>query len=69
MGFLDAFKTKTPAEQLRENKRMLDRAIRELDRERAKIEAQEKKTVADMKKAARAGQQVKMSIIIHNFVS
>lgn len=68
MGFLDAFKTKTPAEQLRENKRMLDRAIRELDRERAKVEVQEKKTVAEMKKAARAGQQVKMDIIIYNFV-
>ena len=39
---------------------MLDRAIRELDRERAKIEAQEKKTIVDMKKAARAGQQVRM---------
>ena len=33
---------KTPAEQLRENKRMIDRSIRELDRERMKFEAQEK---------------------------
>lgn len=58
MGFLDAFKQKTPAEQLRENKRMLDRAIRDLDRERQRIEAQEKKTVLEMKKAAKAGQKV-----------
>src|SRR5262249_51208181 len=57
MGLFDSFKAKTPAEQLRENKRMLDRAVRELDRERQKIEAQEKQTVANMKKAAKAGQQ------------
>lgn len=58
MGLFDSFKPKPPAEQLRENKRMLDRAVRELDRERQKIEAQEKRTVTDMKKAAKAGQQV-----------
>jgi membrane protein involved in colicin uptake len=58
MGLLDAFRTKTPAEQLRENKRMIDRAIRELDRERVKMEMQEKKTVAEMKKLAKAGQKV-----------
>lgn len=59
MSFFDMFRTKTPAEQLRENKRMIDRSIRELDRERMKMEAQEKKTVAEMKKLAKAGQKVK----------
>lgn len=59
MGLLDVFRTKTPAEQLRENKRMIDRAIRELDRERTKMEAQEKKTIAEMKKLAKAGQKVR----------
>ena len=58
MSFFDMFRAKTPAEQLRENKRMIDRAIRDLDRERAKFEAQEKKTVAEMKKLAKAGQKV-----------
>jgi uncharacterized membrane-anchored protein YhcB (DUF1043 family) len=58
MSFFDLFRTKTPAEQLRENKRMIDRSIRELDRERMKMEAQEKKTVAEMKKLAKAGQKV-----------
>lgn len=58
MGLFDMFKTKTPAEQLRENKRLIDRSIRELDRERMKMEAHEKKTVAEMKKLAKVGQKV-----------
>lgn len=58
MGLLDALRPKSQAEQIRENKRMLDRAIRELERERLKIEAQEKKTIADMKRAAKVGQKV-----------
>ena len=58
MSFFDLFRSKTPAEQLRENKRVIDRSIRELDRERMKMEAQEKKTVAEMKKLAKAGQKV-----------
>lgn len=62
MGFMDLFKTKTPAEQLRENKRMLDRAIRDLDRERQKIEQQEKRTAMEMKKVAKAGQQVEETL-------
>lgn len=52
------FKTKTPQEALRENKRMLDRSIREMDRERATVEGQVKKTMAEMKKMATAGQEV-----------
>ena len=33
-------------EQLRENKRIINRAIRELDRERAALELEEKKIVS-----------------------
>jgi ATP-dependent 26S proteasome regulatory subunit len=51
-------KKKTPAEMLRENKRMLDKAIRELDRERIGLQNQEKKTVAEIKKMAKEGQMV-----------
>lgn len=51
-------KKKTPAEMLRENKRMLDRAIRELDRERMGLQNQEKKTIAEIKKMAKEGQMV-----------
>ena len=64
MGFLDMFRTRTPAEQLRDNKRMIDRAIRDLDRERMRLEQQEKKTMAEMKKMARLGQQVPVLLFI-----
>ena len=47
------------AELLRENKRMLDKAIRELDRERAALQTQEKRTVAEIKKTAKQGQMVR----------
>lgn len=43
---------------LRENQRLLNRAMRELDRERQKLEQQEKKIIADIKKMAKQGQMV-----------
>lgn len=46
------------AELLRENKRMLDKAIRELDRERMGLQNQEKKIVGEIKKMAKQGQMV-----------
>ena len=46
------------AELLRENKRMLDKAIRDLDRERMGLQTQEKKLVAEIKKTAKQGQMV-----------
>ncbi len=56
----NAFGTKkTLKEQFRENKRMINRAIRDLDRERAGMEKQEKKLVIDIKKAAKEGQMVR----------
>jgi charged multivesicular body protein 2A len=48
------------AELLRENKRLLDRAIRELDRERNGLQTQEKKLVDEMKKNAKNGQMVRV---------
>lgn len=54
-------KRKTPAELLREHKRLLDRAIRELDRERAALQTQEKRTVAEIRKMAKDGQMVRSS--------
>ncbi|KNE64625.1 hypothetical protein AMAG_09980 [Allomyces macrogynus ATCC 38327] len=47
---------KTPAEMLRQHQRALNRAVRDLDREKAKLEQQEKKLIMDIKKSARAGQ-------------
>lgn len=45
-------------ELLRENKRMLDKSIREIERERQGLQAQEKKLIAEIKKVAKQGQMV-----------
>ncbi|KAG7025885.1 Vacuolar protein sorting-associated protein 2-like 1 [Cucurbita argyrosperma subsp. argyrosperma] len=47
---------KTPAEILRENKRMLDKSIREIERERQGLQSQEKKLIVEIKKNAKQGQ-------------
>ncbi|PKI64301.1 hypothetical protein CRG98_015308 [Punica granatum] len=49
---------KTPAELLRENKRMIDKSIREIERERQGLQAQEKKLIVDIKKHAKQGQMM-----------
>lgn len=49
---------KTPEEMLRQNQRALNRAMRDLDRERQRMEQQEKKIIADIKKMAKQGQMV-----------
>ena len=38
---------------------MLDKAIRELDRERTTLQNQEKKLIGEIKKSAKAGQMVR----------
>ncbi|KAJ6611756.1 vacuolar sorting protein DID4 [Mycena sp. CBHHK59/15] len=49
-------RTVTPAERLRQHQRSLAKAQRELDRERTKLEASEKKLITDIKKSAKDGQ-------------
>ncbi|MGH0173907.1 UNVERIFIED_CONTAM: hypothetical protein FKN15_066299 [Acipenser sinensis] len=51
-------KRKTPEEMLRQNQRALTRAMRDLDRERQRLEQQEKKIIADIKKMAKQGQML-----------
>lgn len=51
----------TPEEMLRKNQRALNKAMRDLDRERAKMEQQEKKIIMDIKKMAKEGQMVCLS--------
>ena len=51
-------KRKTPEEMLRQKQRALNKAMRDLDRERVKMENQEKKVIADIKKMAKQGQMV-----------
>ena len=43
---------------LRQNQRALNKAMRELDRERQRLEMSEKKVIADIKKMAKMGQMV-----------
>lgn len=47
---------KSPQEILRDNQRTLNRAIREMDRERLSLESQERNYLAMAKRAAKAGQ-------------
>ena len=56
-------KKKTPQELLRQNQRALNKAMRELDRERQRMEQQEKKVIADIKKMAKQGQMVRKAVV------
>lgn len=51
-------KRMTPEEMLRKNQRALNKAMRDLDREKMKMEQQEKKIIMDIKKLAKEGQMV-----------
>ena len=44
---------KTAKELARENKRIVDRAVRQIDREKTKIETNEKKMLEEIKKLAK----------------
>ena len=47
---------KTPKELARENKRVVDRAVRQIERERVKLEGNEKKLLEEIKKLAKKNQ-------------
>lgn len=59
---------KTPEEILRENKRAIDRAIRELEREKGRMEQQEVKLTNDIRKAARANEMDSVKIMAKDLV-
>ncbi|RKP12038.1 Snf7-domain-containing protein [Piptocephalis cylindrospora] len=59
---------KTPAEMLRQHQRALNKAQRELDRERGRLEGQEKKLVMDIKKAAKDGQNGALRVMAKDLV-
>jgi len=61
-------KKKTPEELLRQNQRALTKAVRELDRERTKMEQQEKKLIMDIKKAAKDNQMDSVKIMAKDLV-
>jgi len=58
----------TPEEMLRKNQRALNRAVRDLDRERARMEQQEKKVIADIKKLAKDGQMDAVKVMAKDLV-
>uniref|UniRef100_A0A1B6KZ58 Charged multivesicular body protein 2a n=1 Tax=Graphocephala atropunctata TaxID=36148 RepID=A0A1B6KZ58_9HEMI len=58
----------TPEEMLRKNQRALNKAIRDLDRERQRMEQQEKKIIADIKKMAKEGQMDAVKIMARDLV-
>ena len=69
MSFLgNLFKRKTPKEILRENKRQIDRAIRDIDRERMGLQSQEKKLIVDMKKAAKQNQNDAVKVMAKSLI-
>ncbi|XP_011298190.1 charged multivesicular body protein 2a [Diachasma alloeum] len=58
----------TPEEMLRKNQRALNKAMRDLDRERARMEQQEKKIIMDIKKMAKDGQMDAVKIMAKDLV-
>merc|ERR1711953_470829 len=67
MSFLFG-KKKTPAQMMRENQRLLQRAMRDLDRERANMEKQEKVIIADIKKMAKKNEMGTVKIMAKDLV-
>lgn len=61
-------KRKTPEQMLRKHQRTLNKAIRDLDRERTKMENQEKKVIADIKNMAKAGKMDEVKIMAKDLV-
>jgi len=67
---LDALfgRRKTPQEMLRQNQRALNKAMRDLDRERSSLEQQEKKIIADIKMMAKKGQMDAVKVMAKDLV-
>jgi prefoldin subunit 5 len=49
---------KNEKEKIRANRRCIQRAVREIDREITRLQQEERRTVQELKKAAASGQQV-----------
>jgi charged multivesicular body protein 2A len=50
---------KTPKELARENKRIVDRAVRQVEKERSKLQMQEKKILTEIRTLAKRNQHVR----------
>lgn len=58
----------SPDEMLRKNQRALNKAMRDLDREKMRMEQQEKKIITDIKKMAKDGQMESVKIMARDLV-
>lgn len=58
----------TPDKMMRKNQRALNKAMRDLDRERMKMEQQEKKIIVDIKKLAKDNQMDAVKIMAKDLV-
>eukprot|EP01117_Protostelium_nocturnum_P000092 TRINITY_DN1017_c0_g1_i2.p2 TRINITY_DN1017_c0_g1~~TRINITY_DN1017_c0_g1_i2.p2 ORF type:complete len:210 (+),score=82.45 TRINITY_DN1017_c0_g1_i2:2453-3082(+) len=67
MAFLFG-KKKTMKEILREHQRNINRAVRDIDRERTSLQNQEKKIIAEMKALAKKGQMGAIKIMAKDLV-
>ncbi|KAF5743076.1 putative Charged multivesicular body protein 2a [Tripterygium wilfordii] len=56
------------SELLRENKRMLDKSIREIERERQGLQTQEKKLISEIKKSAKQGQMGAVKVMAKDLI-
>lgn len=65
---LDWFHRKTPEEMMKEYKRSLDRTIRDLERERGKMQQSEKKLMGEMRKCAKQDQIDSVRIMAKDLV-
>lgn len=61
-------KKMSPDEMMRKNQRALNKAMRDLDREKMKMEQQEKKIIADIKKLAKENQMDAVKIMAKDLV-
>ncbi|XP_003383391.2 PREDICTED: charged multivesicular body protein 2a-like [Amphimedon queenslandica] len=68
MPLTDLWKGKSPEEIVRQNQRALRKTMREIDRERANLEKQERKVIADIKKTAKTGQMAAVKIMAKDLV-
>eukprot|EP00802_Teleaulax_amphioxeia_P024596 Tamp_25315.p1 GENE.Tamp_25315~~Tamp_25315.p1 ORF type:complete len:295 (+),score=83.33 Tamp_25315:100-885(+) len=68
MSFLFGGKQKTPAELMKEYKRNIDRSVREIEREKTKLQQQEKKIIVEIKKMAKDGQMAVVKTMAKDLV-
>ena len=57
-----------PKEEAKQNKRTIQRAVRQIDRERTKLQAQEAKTLREIKNLAMKNQHVRFGLCVLFFL-